>query len=65
MTKGSGERAPKGDMLSKKDPKNSKNKSELVEETHDAHNGFSKQRKGKNSKFTKLGENEMIMKSAS
>jgi hypothetical protein len=51
-----------GKALSKKDPEKDKNNSELAEATQDAQNGFSRQRKGKNSKFPKL-ENCMIAKS--
>jgi hypothetical protein len=52
-------------LWSKKDPEKTKNNSELAEATQDAQNGLNRQRKGKNSKFSKLSENDIIAKSAS
>jgi len=50
---------PKGDL------EKAKNNSELTEATQNTQNGSNRQRKGKNSKFPKLSENGMIVKSAS
>ena len=46
------------------DQEKDKNKLELREAAQNTQNGFSRKRKGKNSKFPKLSENDMIAKSA-
>ena len=55
--------------MGRRDPKRIQRRirknSELTEVAQNAHNEFSRQRKGKNSKFPKLSENGMIMKSVS
>jgi hypothetical protein len=48
-----------------KDLEKDKNNSEFTEATQNTQDGSSRQRKGKNSKFQKFNENDMIMKSAS
>jgi hypothetical protein len=51
-------------FLFKKDLENTKENLELEESTQEAQNGLNRQRKEKNSNFSKLSENGIIKKSA-
>jgi hypothetical protein len=52
-------------LLSKKDPEKTKDNSEFTEAPQEAQNGLNRQRKGKNSKSSKLSEIGIIAKSTS